>query len=44
MDTEEPSLVLIVDDNAQYREAFKLSLLLEDFAVCEAVDADEAIT
>ena len=43
MDTEEPSLVLIVDDNAQYREAFKRSLLLEDYAVCEAVDADEAI-
>jgi len=43
MDTEEPIRILIVDDNARYREAFKRSLLLEGYAVCEAVDADEAI-
>ena len=43
MDTKEPILILIVDDNAQYREAFKRTLLLEEYAVCEAADADEAI-
>lgn len=36
--------VLIVDDNAQYREAFKRTLLIENFDVCEAENADEAIT
>lgn len=43
MTTEQPINILIVDDNAQYREAFKRTLLLEDYAVCEAADADEAI-
>ena len=43
MSTEEPIKVLIVDDNAQYREAFKRTLVIEDYEVCEAAGGDEAI-
>ena len=43
MTTDQPIKILIVDDNAQYREAFKRTLLLENYEVCEAADADEAI-
>jgi len=40
---EQPIKVLIVDDNAPYREAFKRTLRLERYAVCEAADADAAL-
>jgi CheY-like chemotaxis protein len=35
--------ILIVDDNAQYREAFVRAILLEGHEVCEAPDTDEAL-
>lgn len=35
--------VLIVDDNRNYREAFKRMLLMRDYNVCEAEDSDQAI-
>jgi DNA-binding response OmpR family regulator len=35
--------ILIVDDNAQYREAFVRTILLENYEVCEAPDTDEAL-
>ncbi len=35
--------VLIVDDNKIYREAFKRNLLLNNYDVCEAEHADEAL-
>ena len=35
--------VLIVDDNRNYREAFKRMLLMQDYEVCEAEDADQAL-
>lgn len=35
--------VLIVDDNRNYREAFKRMLLMRDYEVSEAEDADEAL-
>jgi YesN/AraC family two-component response regulator len=43
MTANERIKILLVDDNAQYREAFKRTLLLEEYDVCEAADADEAI-
>jgi len=35
--------ILIVDDNAQYRDAFTRALLLEDYDVRAAADLDEAL-
>lgn len=35
--------VLIVDDNKIYREAFKRNLLLNNYDICEAEHADEAL-
>lgn len=35
--------VLIVDDNKIYREAFKRNLLLNNYEICEAEHADEAL-
>ncbi len=35
--------ILIVDDNAQYRDAFVRTILLEDYEACEAADTDEAL-
>lgn len=35
--------VLIVDDNKQYRDAFRRNLLLKDYDVCEAENADDAL-
>lgn len=35
--------VLIVDDNAMYRSAFKRNLMLMDYDVCEAEHGEEAI-
>ena len=35
--------ILIVDDNIQYREAFKRTLMIEDYLVCEAENANEAV-
>lgn len=40
--TEMPR-VLIVDDNASYREAFRRNLLLQGYGVCEAGNMDEAL-
>jgi len=37
-----PIKVMIVDDNAHYREALKRALGLNDYDVCEAGDADDA--
>jgi len=36
--------VLIVDDNAMYRSAFRRNLLIRDYDVFEAENSDEAIT
>ena len=44
MGTEKPIKVLIVDDNAQYRDAFKRALAVEGYDLCEAADGDEAIS
>jgi len=35
--------ILVVDDNAQYREAFKRAILLEGYEACEASHAEEAL-
>ena len=43
MGTEKQIKVLIVDDNAQYRDAFKRTLIVENYDVCEAADGDEAM-
>ena len=44
MSTRQPMKILIVDDNAPYREAFKRAILLEGHEVCEAADTDEALS
>ncbi len=36
--------VLIVDDNAMYRSAFKRNLMLMDYEVCEAEHGEEALS
>ncbi len=43
MSADQAMTILIVDDNAQYREAFTRALLLEGYEVREAADADEAL-
>ena len=35
--------VLIVDDNKTYRNAFRRNLMMQNYQVCEAEDADEAL-
>jgi len=35
--------VMIVDDNRNYREAFKRMLLMRDYDVCEAEDSEQAL-
>ena len=43
MSGEKPIRILIVDDNAQYRDALKRTLLLEQHEVVDAEDIDEAL-
>ena len=46
METDEATVypnVLIVDDNKNYREAFRRNLLLQGYEVIEAEDSDEAL-
>ena len=43
MSADQTMTILIVDDNAQYREAFTRALLLEGYEVREAADLDEAL-
>ncbi len=43
MGNHEKIKVLIVDDNRNYREAFKRMLLMQDYDVCEAEDSDNAL-
>jgi len=43
MAKKKPIKVLIVDDNAKYRDAFMRTLRLEKYEVCEAAEADEAV-
>jgi len=35
--------ILVVDDNAPYREAFKRAVLVEGHEVCEAADSQQAM-
>ncbi len=43
MSAEQTMTILIVDDNAQYREAFTRALMLEGYEVRAAADMDEAL-
>ncbi|MCE5228919.1 response regulator [bacterium] len=42
-DTDTMPRVLIVDDNASYRDAFRRNLLLQGYEVAEAANMDEAL-